>query len=149
MVPINKTVPSDGTKDVSGREEEKKKTVVVVTTEDYRNIVIKTEADIETEVREYILKLKKCRGDVTSVRVKQMKDYVPNALEPDFFVGAFVEFENKEQIFIYRFENEVNIYAYGKGYASYSSYNSEKSVSNIVSGWDAAAKYELHRGWRK
>lgn len=103
----------------------------------------KTKAVIETEVREYVSKLKKDRGGINSVEVKQMKDYVLNALEPDFFVGAFVEFKNGERKFVYRFENEVNNYANGKGYGVYSSYDSEKAVKNVVSGWDEVSKIRL------
>jgi hypothetical protein len=103
----------------------------------------KTEAVIETEIREYVSKLKKDRGGIKTIEVKQMKDYVLNSLEPDFFVGAFVKFKNGEKKFVYRFENEVNNYANGKGYETYSSYNSEKQVKNVVSGWDSIAKIEL------
>lgn len=103
----------------------------------------KTKATIESEVREYVSKLKKDRGEIISIEVKRMKDYVLNALEPDFFVGAFVEFKNGERKFVYRFENEVNNYANGKGYGTYSSYNSEKAVKNVVSGWDSIAKIRL------
>jgi hypothetical protein len=68
----------------------------------------KTKGVIETEIREYVSKLKKDRGGIVSVDVKQMKDYVLNTLDPDFFVGAFVEFKNGERRFVYRFEKEVN-----------------------------------------
>ena len=103
----------------------------------------KTKAVIEAEVREYVSKLKKDRGGITSIEVKRMKDYALNALEPDFFVGAFVEFKNGERRFVYRFENETNNYANGKGYGIYSSYNSEKAVKNVVSGWDETDKIRL------
>lgn len=103
----------------------------------------KTKAVIEAEVREYASKLKKDRGGINTVEVKQMKDYVLNSLEPDFFVGAFVEFKNGERKFVYRFENETNNYANGKGYGTYSSYNSEKAVKNVVSGWDEVDKIQL------
>jgi len=103
----------------------------------------KTKAVIETEIREYVSKLKKDRGGIKTIEVKQMKDYVLDSLEPDFFVGAFVEFKNGERRFIFRFENEVNNYENGRGYGTYSSYNSEKAVKNVVSGWDEDRKNRL------
>ncbi len=103
----------------------------------------KTKAVIEAEIREYVSKLKKDRGGITSIEVKQMKDYVLNALEPDFFVGGFVEFKNGERRFVYRFENETNNYVNGKGYGTFSSYNSVKAVKNVVSGWDETDKIQL------
>jgi len=103
----------------------------------------KTKAVIETEVREYVSKLKKDRGGIKTIEVKQMKDYVLDSLDPDFFVGAFVEFKNGEKRFVYRFENEVNNYANGKGYGVYSGYDSEKAIKKVVSGWDSIAKIEL------
>jgi hypothetical protein len=103
----------------------------------------KTKAVIETEVREYVSKLKKDRGGIKTIEVKQMKDYVLDSLDPDFFVGAFVEFKNGEKRFVYRFENEVNNYANGKGYGIYSGYDSENAIKKVVSGWDSIAKIEL------
>jgi len=105
--------------------------------------MMKDRSTIENEIREYLSKSRKDRGGIVSIDVKQMKDYVLDSLEPEFFVGGFVEFKNGERKFVYRFENEVNNYANGKGYGMYSSYNSEKAVKSVVSGWDEDSKIQL------
>jgi hypothetical protein len=103
---------------------------------------MKNKEIIETEIKNYTSKLRKNRGEVVSIEVKTMGDYVPNALNPDFIIGGFVEFSGGDKIFVYRFDNEVNNYENGKGYRTYSSYNKESRVKTVVSGWDRMEKYE-------
>jgi hypothetical protein len=99
---------------------------------------MKTSAIIETEIRDYVKKLRKDRGEVTSVEVKKLSDYVKSPRgNPNFFVGGFVTFSNGDRIFVYRYENYVNNFANGRGYGTYSSYNSDRGVANVVNGWDS------------
>lgn len=98
----------------------------------------KTIEEVEIEVRDYVTKkLRKNRGNVTAIEVKLNGEYFPNAVVPNFVVGAFVTFDSGERIFVYRFENKVNSFANGKGYGTYGrSYNTETKVREVVIGWN-------------
>ena len=99
---------------------------------------MKTLTTIETEIRDYVKTLRKDRGEVTSVEVKKLSDYVKSPRgNPNFFVGGFVTFSKGDRIFVYRYENSVNNFANGRGYGTYSGQNSEKKVREVVEGWDS------------
>jgi hypothetical protein len=97
---------------------------------------MKNKETIATEIKNYTSKLRKNRGEVVSIEVKTMRDYIPNALNPDFIIGGFVEFSGGDKIFVYRFDNKVNNYENGRGYGTYSQYNKESKVKEVVSFWD-------------
>ena len=91
---------------------------------------------VETEIRDYVKKLRKNRGEVISVECKFNRDYYPKAKYPDYIVGGFVSFSSGERIFVYRYENKVNNYNNNRGYGTYSGYNSDRKVSEVVVGWN-------------
>jgi hypothetical protein len=91
---------------------------------------MKTAATIENEIRDYVKTLRKDRGEVTSVEVKKLNDYVKSPRRNDeYFVGGFVTFNKNETIFVYRLNN-------GKRYGTFGGYNSERKVAEVVNGWN-------------
>ena len=105
----------------------------------------KTIEDVEIEVRDYVTKkLRKNRGNVVSIDVKLNSEYFPNAVFPNFIIGAFVNFDSGDRIFVYRFENKVNNFANNRGYGTYSkSYNTESKVREVVVGWNTIGSTPL------
>ena len=105
----------------------------------------KTIEDVEIEVRDYVTKkLRKNRGNVVSIDVKLNSEYFPNAVFPNYIVGAFVTFDSGDRIFVYRFENKVNNFANNRGYGTYSkSYNTESKVREVVVGWNTIGSTPL------
>lgn len=101
---------------------------------------MKNKETITLEIKNYIeTKLRKNRGEILSIEIKTVGDYIPNpqVYSPDFIVGGFVEFSEGDKIFVYRFENEVNNYENGRGYGTYSkSFNKVSKVKKVIEGWD-------------
>jgi hypothetical protein len=96
---------------------------------------------VKKEIEEYLSK----RSNIVSIEVKQMKDFIPNSVDPEKIVGAWATLNNGDRKFVYRFENETNNYANGKGYAMYKDrHNSLNGVMNVLKGWDEDTRLELH-----
>jgi len=96
---------------------------------------------VHKEIEEYLSK----RSNIASIEVKQIKDFIPNSVDPEKIVGAWATLNNGDRKFVYRFENDTNNYANGKNYAMYKDrHNSLNSVMNILKGWDEDERLELH-----